>query len=56
MILTQHQPIFWTGMWEDMSSSETVTLFRPVGEKEIAAFNQNIVGEIQIVAEFRSHH
>jgi hypothetical protein len=32
---------------------ETITLYRPVGPRELALFNQNIVGLIEVIGEYR---
>jgi hypothetical protein len=36
-----------------VTAEETVTLYRPVGPKELDAFNESIVGEIEVIAEYR---
>ena len=33
--------------------SNTITLYRPIGAKELEEFNRHIVGAIEVIAEFR---
>jgi hypothetical protein len=40
------------GLIADKRMEEATVLYRPVGQEELEEFNRNIVGEIEVVAEY----